>query len=150
MRIRLARLAAVVVLVLAMAITPLSVVLSAGRFETWLPSWDMSGRASARVVLDDQTGMVRAISPAGPAAGPGDLDTVVNPGGNRWVLVVTWGDSSCVRDAHLGLRPSDGGYVLDQRTTARSCGFLDLRGYSIAINLWSPVDANSVTFERLD
>jgi hypothetical protein len=149
MMAKLVRAAAVALLILVMTVTPLSAVLSAGHFETWLPSWDMSGRASARVVLDDQTGMVRAMSP-GLAAGPGDLDTVVNPGGNRWVLVVTWGDSSCVRDVHLGLRPFEGGYVLDQRTTARSCGYLDLRGYSVAIHLWSPVDASLVDFVSLD
>ena len=138
--------AAIALLAIAMAVTPLSVVLSAGRFETWLPAWDMQGRASAHVVLDDQTGMVRAVSP-GRA---GRLNSVANPGGDRNVLVATWGDSSCVRDALLGLRPSDGGYVLDQRTTARSCGFLDLRDYSVAIHLWSPVDASLVDFVSLD
>jgi hypothetical protein len=146
MKSRLVRGSAVVLLVLAMAVTPLSVVFSAGRFETWLPSWNVLGRANAHVVLDDQTGMVRAISVAGRAAGPGDLDTVVNPAGNRYVLQVTWGDSSCVREAHLGFRRSEDGYVLEQRTLARSCGHLDLTDYSVAVHLWSPIDANSVTF----
>jgi hypothetical protein len=142
MGLRVARLAAIAVLVAVMAITPLSVAFSAGRFETLLPARDFSRAASAHITLDDQTGMVRAISPARPA----DLDTVANPGGDRYWLVATWGDTSCLREAHLGLRASAGGWVLEQRTVARSCGFLDLRYYAVAIHLWAPIDATAVTF----
>lgn len=143
MKRRLVRGSAVVLLVLAMAITPLSVVFSAGRFETWLPSRDIQGPSSAHVVLDDQTGMVRGIS----AAHPGDLDTVVNLAGNRLVLEVTWGDSFCLREEHLGFRRSDNGYVVEQRALARNCGFLDLHSYAVAIYLWSPVDGATVTLD---
>jgi hypothetical protein len=138
MKSRLARGGAVALLVLAMAITPLSVVFSAGQFETWLPRWN----ANVHVTLDDQTGMARAISDASPATGPGDLGTVINPGGNRYVLQATWGDGSCVRDAHLALRRSENGYVLEH--SSGSCFHLDLTDYRVAIYLWAPIDAATV------
>lgn len=144
MKRRLLRGSAVALLVLAMAVTPLSVVFSAGRFETWLPRWN----TSTHVTLYDQTGMVRAISDARPAAGPDDLDTVVNPAGNRNVLQVTWGDGSCVSEARLSVQRSENGYVV-QHSLGR-CWHLDLTFYSVAIYLWSPIDAATVTFNPSD
>ena len=141
MKRRLVRGSAIALLVFVMAVTPLSVVFSAGRFETWLPRWN----GSTHVVLDDQTGMVRAISDASPADNPNDLDIVVNPAGNRSVVQVTWGDGSCVREAHLVFRRSGDGYVLEH--PSHSCFHLDLSFYSVAIYLWSPLDAASVALE---
>jgi len=146
MKAGLVRGTVVALLLLAMAFTPLSVVFSAGHFETRLPSWDIVGPTTNHVILDDATGMVRAISGAVRTAdSPADLGTAVNPGGNRSLLQVTWGDGSCARETHLGLSRAGDGYVVEQRTLAYACGFLDLRDFTVAIYLWSPIDASMVT-----
>lgn len=143
---RLARAAVVGVMVLALAITPLSVVLSAGHFETWLPSWDVFGRTSLQVTMDDQTGLVRAIT----AAQSGELDRVINPGDKTHVLVVSWMGGCSDRLAMLSFRATDAGLVLAERTIGWGCPLDIGLGRSVAISLWSPVDAATVKFESLD
>jgi hypothetical protein len=142
MKVRLARGAVVTVMVLALAVTPLSAVLSAGHFETWLPSWDMFGRTSLQVTMDDQTGLVRAMTPAQS----GELDRVINPGGNRSVLAVTWMGGCSDRLATLSFRATDTGFVLTERTLGWGCSLLIGLDRSVAIYLWSPIDAETVTF----
>jgi hypothetical protein len=149
MKARLVRGSVVVLLVLAMAVTPLSVVFSAGRFETWLSTSLPLRDSHNHVTLSDETGMVREISAAVRTTDSrDDVGTVVNPAGNRSVLLVTWGDGSCARETQLGFRPSGHGYELEQRTLAYGCGFLDLRDFSVAIYLWSPIDAADVAVSQ--
>ena len=142
MRGRLARVAAVGLMVLAMAFTPLSTVFSAGMFETWLPSWDVSSRTLVHVVMHDQTGMVRAIT----AGRSDELDVVTNPGGNRYVLEVSWLGGCSDRAVELTLRRSGAGYALDERTIGWGCPLDIGLGRTVAIHLWSPIDASTVTF----
>lgn len=143
MKRRLVRGSAVALLVLAMAVTPLSVVFSAGRFETWLPSWDGFSHGSLHVALNDQTGMVRAITPGRSGA----LDQVVNPGANTYVLEVSWLGGCSDRDVQLSLFGSPGGYTLTERTFGWGCPLHIGLGRSVAILLWSPIDAATVTFD---
>jgi hypothetical protein len=129
-------------MVLAMALTPLSTVFSAGAFETWLPSWGVSNRTWVHVVMHDQTGMVRAIT-----VGLSDeLDVVTNPGGNRYVLEVGWLGGCSDRQVDLTLSRSGAGYALDERTIGWGCPLDIGLGRSIAIYLWSPIEASAVTF----
>lgn len=143
---KLARAAAVALMVLALAVTPLSVVLSGGRFETWVPTWDGFAHGSLHVTLSDQTGMVRAITPGRSNV----LDEVVNPGANRYVLEVSWLGGCSDRDVQLNLFASPGGYTLTERTFGWGCSLMIGLGRSIAIQLWSPVDAATVTFKSSD
>ncbi len=144
MKAKLARAGAAALLILVMAVTPLSAFLNGGVFETRLPSsWGGGiGSASVHVTMYDQTAMVRGIS----AALPGDLDIVVNPGANTYVLEVSWIGGCGDREAELTLRRTQTGYALDERTTAWGCP-LDLGlSRSVAMYLWSPIDASTVTF----
>jgi hypothetical protein len=146
MKAKLVRAAAVALLILVMAVTPLSAVLSAGHFEAWLPTWDGFDHTSLKVTLDDQTGMVRAIT----AARSGELDRVINPGDNRYVLVVSWLGGCSDRLATLSFRVSGAGFVLVERTMRWGCPLLIGLGRSVAIHLWSPVDASLVDYVSLD
>ncbi len=130
--------------VLVMAVTPLSAFTSGGTFETWLPGHgDGYGRnPTVRVLLEDHTGLVRAV-------GPGEaqrLDGPTNPGGNTRVVVVQWlggcGDSL----ARLNLDRVGGGYLIEQRTDRSGCSLLIGFYRTVAISLWAPVDASIVEF----
>ena len=143
MRSRLARFAGIAFLVIVMAVTPLSVVFSAGRFETLLPGSSL-GWQSISVTLEDQTGLVRSISPGRFDS----LEPVVNPGGDRKVITVSWLGGCGDKSVNLSFRASRTGYVISQRTFEFGCSFLMIGiGHSVAIHLWSPVDAATVAFD---
>jgi hypothetical protein len=143
MKRRIVRGGAVTLLIAVMAVTPLSVVFSAGRFET-LISGSRLGRQWVSVTLQDHTGLVRGISP-----GRSDnLDPVTNPGGNRNVITVSWLGGCGDWSVDLSFRRSGSGYVISERTFEFGCSFLMIGiGHSVAIQLWSPVDAASVKFD---
>lgn len=145
MMTRVARAAAIGVMVLILMVTPLSSVLSGGQLETWLPGSGF-GNPFVHVTLYDQTGMVRAISPGSGR----ELDGVSNPGGNTYLLEASWLGGCGDRDAQLTLQRSPTGYALWERTDAWSCSFMIGIGRSVAIYLWSPIDAATVTFQPLD
>lgn len=142
----LRRAAVIAVLVLLMALTPLSAVLSGGVFETWLPG---SGRGIShnplvRVVLEDRTGLVRTI---GPGHYDGHLDSdIVDPPGTQMTLIVNWLGGCGDHIAYLTFESFGEGYRIQERTEAWGCGF-DV-GYSrtLAIGLWAPIDASTVQF----
>jgi hypothetical protein len=145
MKIRLARWVLIGLIILVMAMTPLSVVFSAGRFETLL-SGSSLGWGSVSVTLEDQTGLVRFIS-------PGQLDylePVVNPGGNRKVITVSWLGGCGDKSTTLTFRASGSRYVITQRTFEFGCPFMIGIGHSVAIHLWSPVDAAQVSLDAED
>jgi hypothetical protein len=146
MKTKLVRAIAAAVLILVMAVTPLSAFLAGGHFETWLPSWDVLGSTSLQVTLDDQTGLVRAIT-----AGQWDeLDRVSNPGGDTYVLAVSWMGGCSDRLAALSFRATDAGLVLAKRTIGWGCPLDVGLGRSVAIYLWSPIDAETVNFTSSD
>ena len=142
MKKRIARGGAVALLIAVMAVTPLSVVFSAGRFETWLPG-DLLGRSFVPATLVDETGLVRAIS-HGPG---GDEGSVVNPSGNRRVLTVSWLGGCGDQSVTLTFGRSSTGYAIRQRTFEWGCPYMIGIWRSVAIYLWSPVDASTVTFD---
>jgi hypothetical protein len=142
MKRRIARGGAVTLLVLAMAITPMTVVFSAGHFETHLPG-GLIGHSQMSATLQDATGLVRAIS----ASPWGDEGIAINPGGNRYVLSVSWTGGCGDAQASFTFRRDGSGYVITERTLEWGCFYMIGIGRSLAIYLWSPVDAATVRFE---
>lgn len=139
---KITRAVAIAVLVLLMAVTPLSAFLSGGNFETWVGG--SYGRPIVRIGLTDHTGLVRQVSRAEIEGG----GPVQNPGGNQRVLVVdVWGGCGDYA-VHLQFRRVEQGYLIRQRNSDLGCPFLDLLGHgAVALALWSPVDAATVRLE---
>lgn len=140
MRARLGWAVAVALLILVIAVTPLSAFLSGGVFEIWLPGDQFITRT--RVVLEDHTGLVRGIAPAYPD----QMDDGVSAlGRDGRTLFVQWmggcGDPLTV----LTFDRADVGYRIDERTE-HHCMFLIGIGHAVTVSLWSPVDAATLTF----
>jgi hypothetical protein len=136
--------AAIALFVLVMAVTPLSAFVSGGVFETWIPAHD--GRARVRVVLQDQTGLVRAIN----ASFDFDASRATDAMPDQRVLLVSWyGDCGQEYGLNLTFERDDPGYLVRTHAEALWCSF-DPPGYgTIAITLWAPVDAATVRFEAM-
>jgi hypothetical protein len=145
MRGRLARAAAAALLVLVVAVTPLSAVLAERyEFEVWLPGWQ--GVAPTHVILEDHTQLVRAISP-----GQADFidDGVSAYGNSRLALLVQWLGGCDDPLTILSFDRIDAGYRLTERTNHR-CRFLVGIGRAVIVSLWSPIDAGQVEFRSSD
>ena len=122
---------------IAVAIMPLGGLLSGGVFETWVGGDGYRHRV--RVIVQDETGLVRAV--VGQSDAPLAADS-------RFALSVPIMGGCGTRVVHLAFRGSGGEYVIQQRNHEWGCSFLDLRGYgTVSILLWAPVDDASV---RLD
>lgn len=131
---RLGRAALVALLVLLMAATPLSAILSGGTFETWLPGFqsDAYTRPRTRVVLLDHSGLVRALTPAAERAETTPM-----------ALAVSWygcGHSTLTFD-----RTDDGFLLAEQGLFVNCMMFGDWR--SVVIHLWSPIDPSTVEID---
>ena len=127
-RTKLARAALVAVLILMLAVTPLSAILT-GTHETWLPGYGV--RPRVRVVLLDQTGLVQGISSAADRAQSAQSR-----------LVVSWygcGHSTLTFDR------ADGGFLLTEHEVL-PCGFFG-NWRSLLIHFWSPIDPSSVAVD---
>jgi hypothetical protein len=126
---RLARAVLVALMVLLMAVAPLSAFLSGGVHETWLPGYGIGTRA--RVALLDHTGLVRAIAPR-------DGRTESSP----TTLAVSWygcGGSTLTFDR------TREGFALEEQHVG-SCGISFAVTYSLHIHLSYPIDPESVDF----
>jgi hypothetical protein len=143
---RLVRAAAVALLVLVMAVTPLAAFLSGGRLETRLPGSSLMPGAVpwVNVVLQDETGFVRAIA---PASGGRQRESVANPDGNRLALVAAWFGGCGDRTVRLTFARAGDRFRLRQRTDEFGCPFMIAIGRSVVIVLWSPIDADAVDFD---
>ncbi len=124
---RLAGAALVSLMVLLMAVTPLSAFLSGGAHETWLPGFHSPTYSTprTRVVLLDHTGLVRMISPA-------PEESVLS----ATALVVNWygcGNSTLTFDRAAK------GYVLAE-PTAFPCGWFDGRWRAVTVHFNAPLD----------
>jgi hypothetical protein len=140
MRARLVRGAIVASLVLLMAVTPLSAVLSGGGFETTLAG--RSGVGATRVILDDHTGLVRGIAPARPAP----LKDGVSPvGTDGHTLLVQWLGGCKDPLTVLTFDRVDDRYTIVERTVHR-CTLLVGIARAITVSLWASIDASAVTF----
>lgn len=136
----LRRAALIAVLVLLMAVTPLSAVLSGGAFDVWLGN---DGRGPVRVTLEDQTGLVRLVV----GVSTGNLGGVSNPGGNQRLLSVNLVGGCGDYWIHLTFSRAAGGYRIDKRTDEFGCSFLNLEGHgTVVMSLLAPVDASTVQF----
>jgi hypothetical protein len=148
MKRRLARGAAVGIMVLILFVTPLSAVLSRpGQFEVYFPAFS-SFDHPLTVALDDRTGLVRGL--AVTAVPMGLPNPVANSGPDARVLIVTLDGSSCDDLTQLIVERVDGGYRLTAKTLEGGCSMGTGMTRSVAISLWSPVDAATVTLESLD
>jgi hypothetical protein len=147
LKAKLARAAVAALLVLVMAVTPLSAFLSGGGLEVRLPGsgTGFGHNPSVRVVMQDETGFVRAIA----GASPGALNVVKNPNGNPMALVVTWLGGCADRVAYLTFVRTGDRFLLTQRTDEFGCGLLIGYDRSVVIGLWSPINSANVDFDPM-
>ena len=143
---KLVRAAAVALLILVMAVTPLSAVISSGQFGFRWPGGAF--HTSVQVLVADHTGLVREVSVAPSPAGA--YVAVSNPGLNWRVLIVSVDGSSCDRGIQLVLDRTVDRYVIRERTVEGHCVLGTGFERSIALYLWSPVHASIVDFVSLD
>ncbi len=138
------RLLAIAVLTLAVALTPLSAVTAGGQFEyRYPPMGDVGDWFGHTVVVEDFTGLVASIGPAKATL----HGAVSNVGQSGNVLVVQWLAGGCETNSRLRFERFEAGYRIVVTTGGTRCSFLSLAGYSLVLNLWSPVDADSVSLE---
>lgn len=142
---KLARAAVVALLILFMAVTPLSALIAPGEFEVTFTTEYASDREFT-VRLADRTGLVRGLAAA--AARPGIQDAVTNFGVDGRMLIVEVEGSSCDYLAHLTFERAIGGFLISARTEGFSCVFGTLSSHVVAIQLWAPVDASTVILEQ--
>lgn len=134
------------VLVLLMAVTPLSAVIDQGRFETRFP-----GRGFVlplRVVLEDRTGLVAGL--ARWEAGRRLDEGVENAPGNDRILVVSLFGGCGDHLTRLTFERVEGGFRIEERTSGGGCSLLIGIIRSVAIHLRVRVDAASVQFQSVE
>lgn len=138
---RLGRYFASALFVLVMAVTPLSAITSGGIHEAWIGS--EYGRGPVRVVLEDRTGLVRAITAVSFGRSYPQLSNASDPR----VLFLNWGTDCPAYQLNLTFWASPGGYTLEAAENSLTCSFFDRsRAGTIAISLSHPVDAATVWF----
>ncbi len=139
----------IALLMLLVAVTPLSALIAPGEFEIRFrpegprnPWWD-PGDNGFTVRLLDRTGLARGLGVAPPRRGL--PDPITNYGADGRTLVVRWDGASCDDLTNLTLERAVGGFVIRERTHEGGC-FMGTGAYhSVAIPLWAPVDASTVT-----
>jgi hypothetical protein len=144
-RLRLiVRASLIAVLVVLLAVTPLSAIFRPAYFEVVFPGSGFV--ATLRVVVDDRTGLVAGVSQV-------DFSPVVDegvsngPGENGRSLFVTLFGGCGDRLAWLTFDRADNGFVIEERTTRYGCGFLIGISRTVVLQLRAPVDASTVKFE---
>lgn len=141
---RFARTLIIGMFIFVIAVTPLSAFTSGGLFETWLigDGHGYGSNPTVRVVLEDHTGMVRAIGPASAQR----RDAAEDRAAKTNVVVVTWIGGCGDQTAHLTMDRAEDGYLIRERTDGWGCGLSIGYGRSVAITLWAPVRASAVQF----
>jgi hypothetical protein len=130
---------AVGLFIVVMALTPLSAITSGGIHETWIRS--EYGRAPVRVVLEDRTGLVRAIAAFTP---DGPQPRLTN-GDDARTLVLHWFDWCPAYQLNVTFSSVGDRYRLRLAADVLFCSFYDLPSSgTIAIRLSHPVDAAAV------
>jgi hypothetical protein len=137
---RFLRPTAVAVFVLAIAVTPLTATTSSGHFEYRFPPRDSMDWFGHSVEVDDRTGLIANIGPANLES----REHVSNIGNSGNWLLVRWLAGGCEAFTRLVFQRVGAGYQIDVTSGGSRCPYLDLRGYSIVLKLWSPVDAATV------
>ncbi len=139
---KVARAVVLAVLILLMAVTPLSALISPGHFEVQFAERDRLSGHRVTVTLDDKTGLARGLS-AWTDSRVGDG---VAPSSDGRILVVNLTGGCGTYLIELAFERASTGYVLRERTHESGCSFLILVGWTVAIHLWAPVDASTVEF----
>lgn len=143
---KLARAALVALLVLFMAVTPLSALISPGQFELTFADADLLSGRRLSVTFVDQTGLVRSMAPAQAT----NSDAVTNLGTDGRTLIVSWGHGCGGYHTELVFERVGSGFLLSEQTHNWGCFFLILVSHAVAIHLWAPVDASLVEFASHD
>jgi hypothetical protein len=134
---RAVRAALVAVLVLFVAVTPLSAIFRPGYFDFVWPATGHDLAPPPHVVLEDQTGLVAGFVPAAQehaAAGP------------TRSLSVSWLGGCDEQLVYITFYGSGGSYTLEKRTASNGCPFLVGIGRTVVLVLRAPVDPSSVHF----
>jgi hypothetical protein len=127
--VRIARSALVAVLVLFVAVTPLSAILRPGYFEVDMRRPD----GSFHVIAQDQTGLVAAMVPA--------VGSSVSTSRALHVRV----DGACGDwSYYLVFYAVGDGYLIERHRTSGSCSLLYLASAEVVLVLRAPVDPASV------
>lgn len=140
---KFARATVVAVLILLMAVTPLSALISPGHFEFAYASRDALSGHRLTVELEDRTGLVRGFGPAFQL--PGMFDGVSNQGDDESVLLVSWGHGCGAYLTQFTFDRAPDGYIVRERTLESGCPYMILIGHAVAIRLWMPIDASTVS-----
>ena len=141
----IARAALIAILVVLLAVTPLSAIFRPAYFEALFPAEGIA--VPLRVVLDDRTGLAAGF---GPVEAVRSGDGVENPAGNRRALIVSISGGCGDHQTWLTFDRSDDGFRIEARTSRWGCGFLILLTRDVVIHLRAPVDASTVEFESLN
>lgn len=148
---RFARAALVALLILFMAVTPLSALIAPGEFEVrfrpdgFSNHWFEPTGLGFTVRLRDRTGLARGLAVAVQPRGVYD-DGVTNHGVEGRMLLVHWEGSSCDVLTYLTFERDVNGYLIRERTNDSSCVMGTGMSHTVAIQLWAPVDASNVRF----
>jgi hypothetical protein len=134
---RLGRAALVAVLVLFVAVTPLSAIFRPGYFDAQWPSTGHDLAPPPHFVLEDQTGLVAGFVPAAQER----TDAVPTRS-----LSISWLGGCDEQLVYLTFYASGGGYAFEKRTTTNGCPFLVGIRRTVILALRAPVDPVSVRF----
>ena len=140
---KLARAFVIAVLVLLMAVTPLSALITPGQFELTFADADLLSGHRLSVTFADRTGLVRSMAPAAAT----NSDSVTNWGTDGRTLIVSWGHGCGGYHTELVFEHAGSGFALSEQTYHWGCGFLILTRHAVAIHMWAPIDASTVVFE---
>jgi hypothetical protein len=138
-RTQLARAALAAVLVVMLAVAPLTAMFRPAHFEAWLEPSFWYG--PPKVVLEDRTGLVSGmVATDGPApASAADR-----------VLAVSWLGGCDEQVVWLTFESFGSGYRLDKRTASNGCVLLMGLRRTLILVLRAPVDPSTVEFEELE
>ena len=136
------RAALIAVLVVLLAVTPLSAIFRPAYSEVVFPGRPLV--ATLRVVVDDRTGLVAGVSQVDSTVDEGVSN---GPHENGRSLFVTLFGGCGDRLTWLTFDRADGGFVIEERTTRYGCSFLMGISRTVVLQLRAPVDASTVKFE---
>ena len=137
---KLARAATVALLILAVAVTPLSASFRPGVLETRFPAYGLD--SGPRVVFEDTTGLVQTIAiPRWSVEYEEQTDRI---------LVVSWLGGCADRLYWLTFSQTPTGYRIAPRTVSFGCGYMIGLGRTLVLGLRAPIDPAIVEFQETE
>jgi hypothetical protein len=146
--VKFGRTIGVAVLVMVLALIPLSTLISPGQFEIQFPHNGASFEVAYTVTLGDRTGRAKGLAVALPDDGIGP--EIRNYGPDGRILIIDLEGTSCDLQTDLELLGDGPGFILRRRTQEGSCAIGTGMIRAVAISLWAPIDASTVRIENLD